>query len=37
MSCELSEEETLLVETVRLFVDREVRPSVRELEHANQY
>ncbi|WNG83548.1 acyl-CoA dehydrogenase family protein [Mycobacterium sp. ITM-2016-00316] len=33
----LSEEETLLVETVRLFVDRDVKPTVREVEHANEY
>ena len=30
-------EETLLVDTVRSFVDREVKPTVRELEHANTY
>jgi alkylation response protein AidB-like acyl-CoA dehydrogenase len=34
---ELSEEETLLVETVRGFVDREVKPTVREVEHADEY
>ena len=34
---ELSEEETEIVELVREFVDREVRPVVRELEHANTY
>lgn len=33
----LSEEESLLVETVRLFVDRDVKPTVREVEHANEY
>lgn len=33
----LSEEEALLVDTVRQFVDREVMPSVRDVEHANQY
>ena len=33
----LSEEERLVVETVRKFVDDEVRPVVRELEHANEY
>jgi alkylation response protein AidB-like acyl-CoA dehydrogenase len=33
----LSEEETMLVETVRAFVDREVKPTVREVEHANEY
>jgi butyryl-CoA dehydrogenase len=34
---ELNAEETLLVQTVRAFVDREVKPSVRETEHANAY
>ena len=33
----LNEEESFLVETVRAFVDREVKPSVREVEHANEY
>ncbi|KUI30810.1 acyl-CoA dehydrogenase [Mycobacterium sp. IS-1496] len=33
----LSEEETMLVETVRTFVDRDVKPTVREVEHANEY
>jgi butyryl-CoA dehydrogenase len=33
----LSDEEALLVETVRAFVDREVKPTVREVEHANEY
>ena len=33
----LNEEETVLVATVRAFVDREVKPAVRELEHANEY
>ena len=33
----LSEEERLALETVRKFVDDEVRPVVRELEHANEY
>ncbi|MFD8494219.1 acyl-CoA dehydrogenase family protein [Amycolatopsis sp. NPDC059657] len=33
----MTEEETAVVETVREFVDREVRPVVRELEHANTY
>jgi alkylation response protein AidB-like acyl-CoA dehydrogenase len=33
----LSEEETLLVETVRAFVDRDVKPTVREVEHADSY
>ena len=34
---ELSEEERAIVELVREFVDRDVRPVVRELEHANTY
>ena len=33
----LSDEEQRIVDTVRDFVDREVRPVVRELEHANTY
>jgi butyryl-CoA dehydrogenase len=33
----LSEEETMLVETVREFVDRDVKPTVRDVEHANEY
>ncbi|MEI6252301.1 MAG: acyl-CoA dehydrogenase family protein [Mycobacteriaceae bacterium] len=33
----LNDEETLLVGTVRAFVDREVKPTVREVEHANTY
>ena len=32
---ELNEDERAMVEVVRDFVDREVRPVVRELEHAN--
>ena len=34
---DLTEEERLAVATVRKFVDDEVRPTVRELEHANTY
>jgi alkylation response protein AidB-like acyl-CoA dehydrogenase len=34
---ELSPEEQSIVDTVREFVDREVRPVVRDLEHANTY
>ena len=34
---ELSDEETAIVEVVRDFVDRDVRPVVRDLEHANTY
>jgi alkylation response protein AidB-like acyl-CoA dehydrogenase len=33
----LSEEESTIVELVRDFVDRDVRPAVRELEHTNSY
>jgi alkylation response protein AidB-like acyl-CoA dehydrogenase len=33
----LSEEETMLVSTVREFVNREVKPKVRNVEHANEY
>jgi alkylation response protein AidB-like acyl-CoA dehydrogenase len=34
---ELTEDERVIVDTVRDFVDRDVRPVVRELEHANEY
>jgi alkylation response protein AidB-like acyl-CoA dehydrogenase len=37
VSAELNEEESMLVETVRAFVDREVKPTVRDVEHANDY
>ncbi|BBZ11117.1 acyl-CoA dehydrogenase family protein [Mycobacterium branderi] len=33
----MTPEETMLVETVREFVDKDVRPTVREVEHANEY
>ncbi|ORA67278.1 acyl-CoA dehydrogenase [Mycolicibacterium elephantis] len=33
----MNAEETLLVETVRTFIDRDVKPQVREVEHANAY
>lgn len=33
----LNDEETQLVATVRAFVDREVKPTVREVEHADTY
>jgi alkylation response protein AidB-like acyl-CoA dehydrogenase len=33
----LSTEETMLVDTVRAFIEREVKPTVREVEHANEY
>ena len=34
---ELNDEESYLVATVRQFIDREVKPSVREVEQANAY
>lgn len=37
VSSALAEEEALLVETVRAFIDRDVKPTVREVEHANEY
>ncbi|MGH3633029.1 acyl-CoA dehydrogenase family protein [Mycobacterium sp.] len=37
MTTALTDEETMLVETVRAFIDKEVRPTVREVEHANEY
>jgi alkylation response protein AidB-like acyl-CoA dehydrogenase len=37
MSTELNDEESMLVDTVRNFVDKEVKPGVREVEHANTY
>jgi alkylation response protein AidB-like acyl-CoA dehydrogenase len=37
METGLNEEEALLVDTVRSFIDRDVRPTVREVEHANTY
>lgn len=33
----MNHEESLLVQTVRRFIDRDVRPTVREVEHANTY
>jgi alkylation response protein AidB-like acyl-CoA dehydrogenase len=33
----MNAEEIMLVETVRAFVDRDVKPAVRETEHANSY
>jgi len=33
----LNDDEEMLVETVRQFVDKEVKPTVREREHANEY
>lgn len=37
VSNELNHEEAMLVDTVRAFIDRDVKPSVREVEHANAY
>ena len=37
MSSALTEEERLLVQTVRAFIDRDVKPTVRDVEHANEY
>ncbi len=37
MSTHLTAEEVMLVETVRAFVDRDVKPTVRDVEHANTY
>ena len=37
MTRQLSDEENMLVETVRTFIDRDVKPTVREVEHANEY
>jgi len=37
MDTQLDAEETLLVETVGRFVDRDVKPTVREVEHADTY
>ena len=37
MAHPLSDEETMLVDTVRTFIDRDVKPTVREVEHANEY
>ena len=37
MARSLTEEESLLVATVRAFVERDVRPAVRAMEHANEY
>lgn len=37
MTADLSVEESVLVQTVRAFVDRDVKPTVREVEHANEY
>jgi len=36
-SYSLSDEEQMLVDTVRAFIDRDVKPTVNEVEHANEY
>jgi alkylation response protein AidB-like acyl-CoA dehydrogenase len=37
MTAVLDVEESLLIDTVREFVNRDVKPTVREVEHANEY
>ena len=37
MAVHMTDEETMLVETVRAFIDRDVKPTVRDVEHANEY
>ncbi|SPM35037.1 Acyl-CoA dehydrogenase related to the alkylation response protein AidB [Mycobacterium rhizamassiliense] len=37
MTFALNDEESMLVDTVRTFIDRDVKPTVREVEHANAY
>lgn len=37
MRNELNDDEAMLVATVRAFIDRDVKPTVREVEHANSY
>jgi butyryl-CoA dehydrogenase len=37
VSTHLTDEETMLVDTVRTFIDRDVKPEVRAVEHANTY
>src|SRR5918995_2851352 len=37
MLTQLSGEEAMLIDTVRAFVDRDVKPTVRDVEHANTY
>ncbi len=34
---DLDDDEAMLVDTVRAFIDRDVKPTVREVEHANAY
>ena len=37
MTNSLNEDEQMLVDTVRAFIDRDVKPTVNEVEHANEY
>jgi alkylation response protein AidB-like acyl-CoA dehydrogenase len=37
MNSALNDEEEMLIATVRAFIDRDVKPTVREIEHANTY
>jgi alkylation response protein AidB-like acyl-CoA dehydrogenase len=37
VSSELNDDEEMLVATVRAFIDRDVKPAVRDVEHANTY
>ena len=37
MTTSLNEEEQMLVDTVRAFIDRDVKPTVNDVEHANEY
>jgi butyryl-CoA dehydrogenase len=37
MTLALNDEETMLVDTVRTFIDRDVKPTVREVEQRNEY
>jgi alkylation response protein AidB-like acyl-CoA dehydrogenase len=37
VNSEIDDDEDMLVATVRAFIDREVKPTVREVEHANTY
>src|SRR6201996_968705 len=37
MGTGLNDDEAMLVATVREFVDKDIRPTVREVEHANEY
>ncbi|MCV7195639.1 acyl-CoA dehydrogenase family protein [Mycobacterium angelicum] len=37
VNSELDDDEAMLVATVRAFIDRDVKPTIREVEHANTY